>query len=447
MNSEHRQKNVAVAALALIAFSLLFSNLSQLFQIFQDFVGIISPVLYGAAFAYLMNPIMNCVQRPLHRALERRNITARTAKRLSRGVAIVLALVVFIACIYVLVMMVVPQLAVSLQKLLSPSNLNSYYERIDSWLLRILKGSRFEEFYRANGKQIFDAVENWLTGLLLNGSAIMDAAQWALGAVMSVVDIMLGLVIAVYFLIYKDTFLAQAKKLTVAIFSSSWADRILETARDTNRMLNGFLVGKVIDSAIVGLICYAGMRIMRLPYPELISVVIGVTNIIPFFGPLLGTIPAALIILVENPLSAFYFVIFILALQQVDGNIIGPRILHGTVGLSDFWILVSITVFGGLFGFVGMVLGVPVFGVIYQLVKSATNRALIRKHQPVDTPLYHNISRVADLHPPHAEEAGDQMEFSAEYEYDEEYDEDYEEVEDAEAEDAGAKKEEGVEEL
>lgn len=410
MDSGKRQKwtGIAVASLALIAFSLLFSNLSQLGQLARDFVSIISSVLFGAAFAYLMNPIMVFVDRRLHRFLSRRNMTAQTARKLSRGISIFVALVVFVVSIYALVVMVVPQLLESLQKLLSPSNMESYQVKIDAWIIKILDGSRLEAAYRANSDKIFDAVETWLTNTLLNESAILDVAQWAYSAVMLLVNALIGIVIAIYILIYKDTFQAQAKKITVAMFSPQHADRIIETAQTTNRLLNGFLVGKVIDSIIVGIICYIGMRIMGLPYPELISVIIGITNIIPFFGPLLGMIPSALIILVEDPLQAFYFLIFVLALQQVDGNIIGPRILGETVGMSDFWILVSITVFGGLFGFVGMILGVPIFGVIYTVISEAVNRALKRKHQPRSTAAYYGISSVEDLHhreePPEPEE-------------------------------------------
>lgn len=419
MDSGKRQKwtGIAVASLALIAFSLLFSNLSQLGQIAKDFVGIISSVLFGVAFAYLMNPIMVFVDKQLYRLLSRRDMAERTAKRLSRGISIVVALIVFVVSIYALVVMVVPQLLESVQKLLSPSNMESYQVKIDAWIVKILDGSRLESAYRANSDKIFNAVETWLTNTLLNESAILDVAQWAYSAVMLLVNALIGIVIAIYILIYKDTFQAQAKKITVAVFSPQHADRIIETAQTTNRLLNGFLVGKVIDSIIVGIICYIGMRIMGLPYPELISVIIGVTNIIPFFGPLLGMIPSALIILVENPLHAFYFLIFVLALQQVDGNIIGPRILGETVGMSDFWILVSITVFGGLFGFVGMILGVPIFGVIYTVISEAVDRALKRKHQPCSTAAYYGISSVEDLH--HTEEPPEPEEpVAAEYDMD-----------------------------
>lgn len=422
MDPEKRQKwtGIAVVALVLIAFSLLFGNLSQLWNIAKDFLSIISSVLFGAAFAFLMNPIMNFVDSRLHRFLSRRNMAERTAKRLSRGISIVVALIVFVLSIYAIFVLVVPQLIESLQKLLSPSNLETYKERIDAWVVKILNGTRYVESYRANSDRIFEAIGTWLSDTLLNQAAILNVAQWAYSAVMLVFNALIGIVIAIYILIYKDTFQAQAKKIVVAIFHPEHANRVIETAQTTNKLLNGFLVGKLIDSIIVALICYVGMRIMGLPYPELISVIVGITNIIPFFGPLLGMIPSALIILVENPLQAFYFLIFVLALQQVDGNIIGPRILGETVGMSDFWILVSITVFGGLFGFTGMILGVPIFGVIYTLISDAVNRALKRKKMPVNTKKYYSISTVEDLSEPEEHPSAPEPVCEAEYDADEE---------------------------
>lgn len=406
MSPDRKRKWIvaAVVALVMIALSTLFSNLSKLNGIASDFIGIISSVLFGFAFAYVMNPVMVFVEKRLYRFLGRREISDRTAKRVSRGVGIVISLIVLIASVYALVVLIFPQLIDSLQKLLSPENMESYRVTVDKWITKILSGTKLENAYRENSDEIFNSVQSWLTNTILNESVLVNAAQWAYSAVMLVINALIGIVVAIYVLAYKDTFQAQAKKLTVAMFKEERANRIIETARRSNKIVNGFLVGKLIDSVIVGVICYIGMLLMKMPYPELISVIIGVTNIIPFFGPLLGMIPSALIILVEDPLTAFYFLIFVLALQQVDGNIIGPRILGETVGISDFWVLVSITVFGGLFGFVGMIIGVPVFAVIYMLISDAVNRALARKNHPLETARYYDISAVSDLHPQREQE-------------------------------------------
>lgn len=400
MPSAQKKKwlHIAVVSLVLIALSLSFGNLSSLSTLVGDFISIISSILFGFVFAYMMNPIMSFVEKWLYRFFSKRNTTERTAKRLSRGFGIVIAVIVFVVTVYALVMLVFPQLFSSLEKLLSPENLKNYETKIDGWITKIISGTRFEAPYRENSGAIFDSIQKWLTNTLLNEATLMNAAQWAASAVMLIVNALIGIIVAIYVLVYKDTFRAQAKKLVVAMFKRERADRIISMSRTCNKLFSGFLIGKLIDSLIVGVICYVCMLVMGMPYAELISVVIGITNMIPFFGPLLGAIPTTLIILVEDPLTAFYFVIFILILQQIDGNIIGPRILGETVGMSDFWILVSITVFGGLFGLTGMILGVPVFGVIYALISDTVNRALERKREPTGTKLYQDINCVDDLH-------------------------------------------------
>lgn len=404
---------IAVGSLVLIALSLSFGNLNSLSGLVGDFVGIISSVLFGLVFAYMMNPIMVVVEKQLYRLMSRRNVTERAARKWSRGIGIAVSLIVLILAVYALVMLIVPQLVESLQKLLAPANLDNYKNKIDGWISKIVAGSRFEDAYQANSDRIFENVQKWLTNFLLNESTLLDAAQWAVSAVTLVVNALIGIVVAIYVLAYKDTFRAQSKKLVVALFKKERANRIIGLAQESNKLFTGFLVGKLIDSIIVGIICYVGMIIMGMPYTALISVIIGITNMIPFFGPLIGMVPSTLIILVEDPMTAFYFLIFVLVLQQVDGNIIGPRILGETVGISDFWILVSITVFGGLFGLAGMILGVPVFGVIYMLISNAVNGALAKKHQPQETKLYQEINQVEDLHPsaPPAEDETFEMEY------------------------------------
>ena len=198
-------------------------------------------------------------------------------------------------------------------------------------------------------------------------------------------------------LLSKETFLAQLKKLVVALFNERHANRLLEFGRRTNKIFSGFVLGKIIDSAIIGIICYILMRILSLPYPMLISVIVGVTNIIPFFGPLIGAIPSAILILLINPLQCLIFIIMVVLLQQFDGNILGPRILGDSVGLSSFWILISITIFSGLFGVPGMIIGVPVFAVMYMLVSDFVKARLEKKGRPLQTEIYENIKSTDDI--------------------------------------------------
>ena len=207
----------------------------------------------------------------------------------------------------------------------------------------------------------------------------------------------IGLVVSVYLLIDKERYIAQFKKFLVSILKTKWANRILEIGRFTNQSFGGFMVGKIIDSFIIGLISYVGMLILGLPYPLLSSTLVGLFNIIPFFGPLIGIVPSAILILLQSPIQCLYFLIFEIILQQVDGNIIGPKILGGRMGISGFWVLVSITVFGSVFGFPGMLVGVPVFTVIYALCSEAIDNSLKKKKLSQNTDDYYSILAVEDL--------------------------------------------------
>ena len=232
-------------------------------------------------------------------------------------------------------------------------------------------------------------VENGLNDVLKANSSMMTTIQGIVNnitvqliEVLSVFkNMFLGFLIAVYLLASRKLFGAQAKLLLYGIFPNKWAKIIEEEVHYTDKMFNGFFVGKIIDSAIIGLICFAGTTLLGFESAAFISVVIGVTNIIPFFGPFIGAIPCALLLLLgSNPWDALYFLIFIVILQQVDGNIIGPKILGNTTGVSSFWVLFAILLFGGMWGVVGMVIGVPLFAVIYDIIRKLVYRGL-RKHK------------------------------------------------------------------
>lgn len=242
---------------------------------------------------------------------------------------------------------------------------------------------------RAYFNHFASQIESGLNDVLNANSSMMQTIQGIINnitvqliEVFSVFkNMFLGFLIAVYLLASRKLFGAQAKLLLYGIFPNKWAAIIEEEFRYTDKMFNGFFVGKIIDSAIIGVICFAGTTLMGFESAAFISVVIGVTNIIPFFGPFIGAIPCTLLLLLDNPWQALYFVIFIVILQQVDGNIIGPKILGNTTGVSSFWVLFSILLFGGLWGIVGMVIAVPLFGVIYDIIRKLTNRGLQKNHQ------------------------------------------------------------------
>ena len=245
------------------------------------------------------------------------------------------------------------------------------------------------------GTKVF---QNWFrTDFMTQVNTIMsNVTVGIVGLVGEFVNFVLGLIVSVYVLFGKERFTSQAKKLTYAFLSTDHANMLLHLTKKSNEIFGGFIIGKIIDSAIIGVLCFIGLSILRMPYTLLVSVVVGVTNVIPFFGPYIGAIPSAILITLADPKMGLYFLIFILVLQQVDGNIIGPHILGDSTGLTPFWVLFSILVGGGLFGFVGMIMGVPTFAVIFYIIGMIAERRLEKKNLPVPSEYYGETSYVDD---------------------------------------------------
>ena len=209
-------------------------------------------------------------------------------------------------------------------------------------------------------------------------------------------NLTIGIVVSIYLLFSKEKFIAQSKKLIYSVFERSTANNLISDFQMINRTFIGFLGGKIVDSIIIGILCYVCISFIGTPYPLLISVIVGVTNIIPYFGPFIGAIPSALLVLMVDPMECLYFVIFIFLLQQFDGNILGPKILGDSIGVSAFWIIFSVTVFGGLLGVLGMVIGVPLFAVIYNLVNRRVRKNLKKRGYPVETDDYKFMVKMDD---------------------------------------------------
>lgn len=396
---DSRYFRLGLTLLAVIVLSTLFAvtliNIGTIFSVLKSIISIFSFTIYGVIFAYLMNPLMKLVEKLVRRLLCRSNVTERGLTKLSRIVGVIVSLLAFLAIVYGLLAMVVPPLVDSIIETFSPENLQSYYVKITDWLTNVVRGTPLEDWLRENDP--IKAVQDWLTEEINIFSTLGSAVTEVYGVAKVLFNMVIGLVAAVYLLISKERFISQIKKIIVAVFKPRHADRVFEIGRLTNQSFGGFIVGKLIDSLIIGVISYVGMVLLKLPYPLLSSAFIGITNIIPFFGPLIGIVIGGVLIVLQSPIQALTFLIFELILQQVDGNIIGPRILGGRLGISDFWILVSITVFGSLFGFGGMLLGVPVFTVLYTLLSQAVSSALRKKHLPEKTTDYYSILCVEDL--------------------------------------------------
>ncbi len=379
-----------------VAFGVIFTNLTGFYDMILEFLSIISSLLYGCVFAYLMSPVMDFSSRLYQKLWNKTKWKEERKDTLSRACGLVTAIVVLLASIYAFIALIGPTLVNSLSDLLRQERLDNYVNTVLAWVHDTFAGTPVDKWFSENLEGIIDLVAGWLKNV--NFAQLFFNVTSSVYSVIAVVfNFFLGIVAAAYILIYKKQLCAQLKKLTVAMFRPQRADRILEVARRTNRIFSGFVVGKLLDALFVGVVTYFALLIMGMPFAPLIATLVGVTNIIPFFGPFIGALPSTLLLLVENPMDALYFVIFILVLQVVDGNIVENRILGEKLGISDFWVLVAILVFGGIFGFMGMLLGVPIFAVVYSLIVDSVNRRLAKKRLPLNTELYHDIQDVYDL--------------------------------------------------
>ena len=391
--------------LASTVFMVILFNLRGFFNVIKGFFRIISPLLFGILFAYLMNPIMRFVENGLMYLIRRWGKKAkvedaawmRSRKRACHVTGVVASLLALLALIYLAISLVVPTIAENIATIFTQNTVDKFNYRLHLWVQQLFSDSpKVRDWALGKLNEMFHQASAWLTNLDLKDTLVSLLSR-VYGVVKGTLNVVLGFVIAVYMLLSKEKFLGQMKKLVVALFSERHANRLLEFGRRTNKIFSGFVLGKIIDSIIIGIICFIIMSILNLPYPMLISVIVGVTNIIPFFGPLIGAIPSALLILLINPLQCLIFVIMVVLLQQFDGNILGPRILGDSVGLSSFWILISITLFSGLFGVPGMIIGVPVFAVLYMLLSDYVRARLEKKGRPLKTEIYENIKSTDDI--------------------------------------------------
>ena len=367
----------AIFASGILCAFVLF-KMPVIISVLKGITEILKPFLYGVVFAYLLAPLCNKIEEKLFQFFPKAKAKAR---RFICFIAIVISLCVAIAVIWLIIMMIIPQVWDSVMKIIQmvPQKLIV----VNNWIEHMLENqpelqAYFEEF-SSQAESNIDSLLNVDT--IQKVQSIINSLSVQLFGVLGVVkNIFLGLLISAYLLGSRKLFGAQAGLILHGVFSDKWAKIIEEEIRYTDKMFNGFLVGKIIDSAIIGLLCFAGTSIMGFEAPAFISVIIGITNIIPFFGPFIGAIPCGLLLLLENPMHCLYFIIFIFVLQQLDGNVIGPKILGNTTGVSSFWVLFAILLFGGMWGVVGMVIGVPLFAVIYDIIRKLVYRGL-RKHK------------------------------------------------------------------
>lgn len=384
-----------VVIAACIIFYFLLGSLPEITDIFKEIIHVLKPILYGLGIAYLLNPLVKFVERHLKPLLKKKMTNEKRIDGISRAVGIFCAVLVLLVIIVELFNMLIPELYASIRDMVLtvPSQLNQLMEQT---MEMYSKDTALNRFLTNALQEVTTFIQKWMrTDLLTQVNVMMsNLTVGVINVVNEMMNLIIGLIVSVYVLFSKEKFACQSKKCIYALFKPSHANMVLHLSVKSNEIFGGFIIGKIIDSAIIGVLCFAGLSVLNMPYTLLVSVIVGVTNVIPFFGPYIGAIPSAILIMLSDPKMGIYFIIFILVLQQLDGNVIGPKILGNSTGLSAFWVVFSILLGGGLFGFLGMILGVPTFAVIYYVVNMLINHMLEKRNLPTETAAYEQKSYV-----------------------------------------------------
>lgn len=378
-----------IVVVACIIAAQFITKMPAFFGYVKAFLRTLSPVLYGLGIAYLLHPIEDRIRKLLEPQLCKL-LPEKKAAGMAKAIGILASLVLAVLVVWALIAMVLPQLLESITTIIG--NFPSYYNTLSKWIQEFINGSIAEDVTQGIMDQVYSYLNSFLTETVLPKmqAILASLTTGVMNIAKSMLNLIIGVIISIYLLSGKDKFLAQAKKLCYAVLGQKKGGYVCNVCTFANRVFGGFIGGKIIDSLIIGVLCFVGLRILDMPYTMLISIIVGVTNIIPFFGPYLGAIPSALLLLVIDPMECLYFVIFVIILQQIDGNIIGPAILGDATGLDSIWVVVSLLVFGSLFGVLGMVIAVPLFAVIYKIISELVNFLLKKRELSTKTSDYTN---------------------------------------------------------
>ncbi len=381
----------AVIAASIILFFAIY-RIDGLMSFFASVGGVIAPFVYGLVVAYLLCPLYNVTVRGCMKVRFFKRGKKDRSRLISKILASIVSLLALFGVIVGLLWMVIPGMIDSLSGIIKmlPAQVNAWSEWAENTI------ANMQETTGPMAVVIDTVINNaktWVDNTIIPGSEnmISGLSTTAFGILSGIWNFIIGVIICTFFLNSKEIFAAQARKLIFAVTSEERAHRFLYGTHYVNKTFGKFINGKLIDSLVIGVLCFIFMSIVNWPYAMLISVIVGVTNIIPFFGPFIGAIPSALLILMVDPLTCLYFLIFILILQQLDGNVIGPKILGGSTGLPSFWIMFAILVGGGMFGFAGMILGIPVFACVYAYTAYSVNKKLDQKGMTTDLGIYKNM--------------------------------------------------------
>lgn len=387
------------------AFSVVVASSFFYYLIFQmpswlsglsTVITIINPIIYGAVIAYFLNPLVKFFEKYIYKGLNKAKIKANKRSRsFIRLSTVLLSLTCALLCIYGLLAMLIPEVINSIVNIID--NFSRYATNVESWFVQhFSENEAWNPSFLDIMNRASDFMENWLRNDLLPQlqNIVKNLSIGVFGILKVLYNFVIGLIISIYILVGKESFAARLKRMLYSFSSTELANAIVHNIRFVDEKFGGFLLGKIIDSAIIGLLCYIGTSILKMPYALLVSVIVGVTNVIPFFGPFLGAAPCSILIFVVSPIKALYFIIFIFALQQLDGNFIGPKILGDRTGVSSFMVIVSIMIGSGLMGVIGMFIAVPVCSVIIAFGQLIMEKQLKKKHLPEDLELYKNLESI-----------------------------------------------------
>lgn len=381
-----RYNTIAAYVLAVIAITMLMVlcifKFSTIWSLMGKAIHVLTPAIWGFAIAFVLNPVMKFFDNIISKYVFRKKAYPRITRAIS--VSLVTLFLLLLICGVIAIIL--------------PSFIKSLFEIFKSAPDMISNVQNFINNAFKDNKDILDALTQKLSDLSKDTTTLWAQIEPVLTNLMSSIwsiliffkNFLIGIIISIYLLYSKERLIAQSKKIMLAFSKRKKFDSTVLILNRANKTFSGFISGKLLDSIIIGVLCGIILTVFKFPYPMMISVFIGVTNVIPFFGPFIGAIPSAVLILLVEPKMVIWFIIIIIIIQQFDGNVLGPKILGDSTGLPAIWVLVSIIIGGGLFGFVGMIFSVPAFALIYDLTREYISERLRKKHLPTDTEFYKN---------------------------------------------------------
>jgi predicted PurR-regulated permease PerM len=401
LKPEKKHLQWGITAFLVIAAAILFYyvifHMGSLKSGLDILLDILMPLIFGAVIAYLFWPLVKLFEQKLFTPLFRKmNVHfQKRGKKVLRLVSILLTLFLIVLGIYLLLAMLIPQVVNSIMNIVD--NFPRYANNLQDWLSELLKD---HPDMQTTVNDLLDNVsgraEDWMTHDLVPqlNNLLKNLSSGLIGLVTFLKNLILGLIVSIYILLSKESLAANVKKGIYALFKTRRANQIIKEIRYINATFGGYIIGMLLDSLNIAILCYIGTTLLGMPYSILISVIVGVTNVIPFFGPYLGAIPSAILIFMVNPIQALYFIIFIFILQQIDGNFIAPRIIGDSTGISPLMVLAAIMIGGGMFGIPGMLFGVPVFAILSTITRNFIGHCLRKKKLPTEPEAYGSLDHV-----------------------------------------------------